>query len=129
MKLRISNPVLFSVCVGLFFLAARVSCEADGLKIEKLSSNGGYIETATVSFHDNRLYVKGWVRPGSWGAGRIAVKVDIKDAEGNVIATKTSSSLATGRPQLLKMFGVSYGVSFEEAETKSAAAVDVSYVN
>jgi len=118
-----------TICIALAFAASLSKGEASDLKITKIPSNGGYIETARVSFHHHRLYVDGWARPQSWGTGRISVKVDLKDADGNVIATQTDSSLITGRPQLLRMFGVSYGVSFEEAQVKEATAVDVSYSN
>lgn len=121
------KPV-FLLTVGLFFLGV-FNSNGEALKITKIPSNGGSVETANISCHDGAMYVQGWLKPHYWSENKIFVRVDVKDAQGKVIATKTDYSYPTGRPQTIAQFGVLYLVSFDASLVKGVAAVDVTYIN
>ena len=121
--------VLSVVSAALMLLLSVSNTEAQALKITKIPSNCGYIESAHVSYYQGRMYVEGWLKSHYWTSNKIYVQVDIKDAQGKVIATKTSCSCPTGRPQSIAQFGVSYLVSFDAAQIKDIAAIDITYIN
>ena len=116
------------LCGTLLFYAVAQWAQADGLKINRLPSNSGSIETAKVSYRDHRVYVNGWARSHFFGSGEVSIRVDMKDAEGQVNATKTQSIIPTGRPKIWAMLGSSFSTSFAEDQVKTASAVDVTCV-
>jgi hypothetical protein len=121
---RMFSLVFFSLAIVLSW----GKCEASDLKITKIPGNCGYVETATVSYYQGKMYVGGWLKPHYWGSV-IHFQVDIKDAGGSIIASKRGYSNVTGRPQIIVQFGVSYVASFDSAQVAKAASVDVRYLN
>jgi hypothetical protein len=117
---------LLFLCLAIGW--SQTNCQAAGLKITKIPGNCGYVETATVSYYQGKMYVGGWLKPHYWGSV-IHFQVDVKDAAGSIIASKKGYSNVTGRPQTIVQFGVSYVESFDSAQVAKAAAVDVRYIN
>jgi hypothetical protein len=124
------RPLFFQFCLIAVVLCGLSPSEGSELKITKIPSNCGYVETARVSYYHGKIYVGGWLKPHYWMSGnKIYVKVDLKNAAGKVVATKTDYAYATGRPQCIEQFGVPYVVSFDASQVTHLAAIDVYYIN
>ncbi len=113
----------FSVILGLYFLVAETA-HAD-MKITRIPGNAGRVETAHFSVGNGKIFVVGRVKLWNWSDGPISVRVDLKDAAGRVIASKTGRSYPSGRRQTVAAFGVPFGVSFDQSVVRNLAAVDV----
>ena len=121
--------ILILLCVVALLYPSSSRCEAAGLTITKVPGNCGYVETASVSYFRGTMYVAGWLKPHSWKSSKIYVKVDLKDATGKVVATKTGYAYAAGRPQNIAQLGIFYVVSFDASQLGNVAAVEVRYIN
>ncbi|HUB67713.1 MAG TPA: hypothetical protein VL981_09550 [Candidatus Methylacidiphilales bacterium] len=110
----------FAGLVSLWLVS--LSVYAEGLRLITIHSHGGYVETAHVSCYQDRIYIGGWLKPHFWSGRAVSFRVDVKDAEGKVIATKTGSANPTGRPQMIVQFGVAYVVLFKDSQIGPGSA-------
>jgi hypothetical protein len=116
--------LILGLCLGALTAAP---AQASAIQINRIQGNGANIETAHLSSYDGRIYVTGRVKV-TMPTNPIAVRVDLKDADGRIIASQTAHAYPAGRRQIVAAFGVHYVVSFDAARAKDVTSVDVTYI-
>jgi len=126
-KQRTRWYVRFAILIIIINLC-QVACMALDIPVSIHNLNDRRVEGASASYYHGRMYVEGIVRPKSVRSGhRVYVHVEVEDAAGKVIATKTGYGDETGRPQTIVQDGVPYVVSFRANQIKRVARIDIYY--